>query len=230
MSILVRSLICLRGSLISLVLAAAMLSVGFVATTFDTALAQGQPVLLTPAQVAAIQAQVTAAINAANMQQFNTMVMDPAAFQLCNCTRPTPDQVNTMQCDNPGRLAALAQAIANVIIDLVGTYGPATAGDIASIVLATAMNAGVPPSAIGIGFGRAATQIAVGNNAAAILIAQDLANEGTAEIDNCFALADPVLAAVVMDPTGVGAPPAPPGPPQGPPTVTPVLATNPSPS
>lgn len=231
MSILVRSLICLRGSLISLVLAAAMLSAGFVATTFDTALAQGQPALLTPAQVAAIQAQVSAAINAASMQQFNIMVMDPAAIQLCNCTKPMPDQVNTMQCDNPGRLAALAQAIANVTVDLVVTYGPAAAGDITSIILATAMSANVPPSAIGIGLARAANQIAISNNSAAILIAQDLASEGTADIDNCFALGDPVLAAVVLDPTiVVGAGPGQPGAPNPPPPISPVLATNPSPS
>jgi len=220
-------LVCIRGKLTSLLLAILMLSVGLVATTFDRALAQAQPVFLTPAQVADIQQQVTAAITAANMQQFNNMVVDPAAFQLCNCTKPTPDQVATMQCDNPGRLAALAQAIATVTVNLIGVYGPAAAGDVTSIILATATAANVPPSAIGTGLGRAANQIAISNNAAAILIAQDLAAEGTADIDNCFALADPVLAAVVTEPPVVGAPPtAPPGPPQGPPTITPVLAVS----
>ena len=226
MSVVGRHFVFLRARLASLALAAALLVVGFVGTTFDSA--RAQVVLLTPAQIAAIQAQVNAAINAASMQQFNIMVMDPAAVQLCNCSKPTPDQVSTMQCDNPGRLAALAQAIANVEIDLITTYGPQAAGDITSIVLATAMAANVPPSAIGIGLARAATQIAISNNAAAILIAADLANEGTADVDNCFAVGDPVLAAVVMDPTTVGAPPAPPGPPQGPPPVTPVLAVSPS--
>jgi len=224
-----QSLICIRGKLFSLILATAMLSIGFVATTFDKAMAQAQPVILTPAQVADIQAQVTAAINAANMQQFNTMVLDPAAVQLCNCTRPTPDQVTTMQCDNPGRLAALTQAIATVTVNLINIYGPQAAGDITSVILATATAAGVPPAAIGTGLGRAAAQIAISNNAAAILIAQDLAAEGTADIDNCFALADPVLAAVVSEPPVVGAPPtAPPGPPQGPPIINPVLANTPS--
>jgi hypothetical protein len=124
-------LVCIR-KLGSLVLATLMLSVGLVATTFDRALAQAQPVLLTPAQVADIQAQVSAAITAANMQQFNTMVMDPTVVQLCNCTKPTPDQVSTMQCENPGRLAALAQAIATVTVNLIGVYGPQTAGDVTS--------------------------------------------------------------------------------------------------
>src|SRR5258705_10644481 len=141
-------LVCIRGKLGSLIFASAMLSAGLVATTFDRAMAQAQPVLLNPAQVADIQAQVTAAITAANMQQFNTMVMDPAVVQLCNCTKPTPDQVSTMQCDNPGRLAALTQAIATVTVNLIGVHGPAAAGDGTSIIQATATNAGVPPSAI----------------------------------------------------------------------------------
>jgi len=226
MSVVGRHFTFLKAQLASLALAVAVLAIGFVGTTLDTA--RAQVILLTPAQIQAIQAQVTAAINTANMQQFNVMVMDPAVVQLCNCNKPTPDQVSTMQCDNPARLAALAQAIANVELDLIATYGPQAAGDITSIVLATAMAANVPPNAIGIGLARAATQIAISNNAAAILIAQDLANEGTADVDNCFAIGDPVLAAVVMDPTTVGAPPAPPGPPQGPPPVTPVLAVSPS--
>src|SRR5262249_36503423 len=145
------------------------------------------------------------------------------------CTKPQPDQVSTMQCDNPGRLAALTQAIANVTVSLVGQYGPQTAGDVTSIILATAGAAGVPSAAIGTGLGRAATQIPLSNNAAAILIAQDLAAEGTADIDNCFANADPVLAAVVTEPPTVGAPPTnPPDPPQTPPPINPVLATTPS--
>ena len=40
-----QSLICIRGKLFSLVLATAMLSIGFVATTFDKAMAQAQPVI-----------------------------------------------------------------------------------------------------------------------------------------------------------------------------------------
>ena len=231
MSSLANSLIFLKGRFASLGLAAALacfLGLGFVATTLDSALAQGQPVILTPVQVAAIQAQVTAAINAANMQQFNNMTVDPAALIVCNCTRPNVDQANTMQCDNPARTAALAQAITNVTLNLIGQFGPSAAGDVTSIIVATSMAAGVPPSAIGTGLGRAAQQIGVGNGPAAILIAQDLANEGTADIDNCFSLADPILAAVVTGPpttVGVG-PPRPPGPPIAPPPIAPVLAVS----
>jgi len=171
MSSLANSLIFLKGRFASLGLAAALacfLGLGFVATTLDSALAQGQPVILTPVQVAAIQAQVTAAINAANMQQFNNMVVDPAALIVCNCTRPNVDQANTMQCDNPARTAALAQAITNVTLNLIGQFGPSAAGDVTSIIIATSMAAGVPPSAIGTGLGRAAQQIGVGNGPAAI--------------------------------------------------------------
>ena len=218
----------LKGRLASLALAATlvcMLGLGFVATTLDSALAQGQPVILTPAQVAQIQAQITAAINAANMQQFNTMVVDPAALIVCNCNRPNVDQANTMQCDNAARTAALATAIQNVMLNLIGQFGPSSAGDITSIVVATAMAQGVPPSAVGIGLGRAAQALGTANGPAAILIAQDLANEGTADIDNCFSLADPILAAVVTgNPVTTGAPPTPPGPPVGPPPIAPVLA------
>src|SRR5258708_32767629 len=99
-----RSLNSLKSRLASLGMATSLtclLGLGFVATTLDSALAQGQPVILTPAQVATIQAQINAAITAANMQQFNTMVADPAALIVCNCTRPNVDRANTMQCDNP---------------------------------------------------------------------------------------------------------------------------------
>jgi len=203
------------------------LGLGFAAAPLDSAFAQGQPAILTPQQVAAIQAQITAAINAANMQQFNTMVVDPAALVLCNCNRPNVDRANTMQCDNPARMAAVAQAIANVTVNLVAQFGPAAAGDITSIIVATSMGAGVPASAIGTGLGRAAQQLGTANGPAAILIAQDLANEGTADIQNCFSLADPILAAVVAGPpVTTGAPPAAPTPPQGPPAITPVLALN----
>ena len=223
----------LKGRLASLALAAALvcvLGLGFVATTLDAALAQGQPAILTPAQIAQIQAQITAAINAANMQQFNNMVVDPAALIVCNCNRPTVDQASTMQCDNAARTAALAQAIQTVTLNLIGQLGPSAAGDITSIVIATAMAQGVPPSAVGIGLGRAAQALGTVNGPAAVLIAQDLANEGTADIDNCFSFADPILAAVVQTPTTVGAGPQPnpPGPPVGPPGVNPVLALTPS--
>src|SRR3954471_23318448 len=100
MSSLANSLNSLRGRLASLALAVALscfLGLGFAAAPLDSAFAQGQPAILTPQQVAAIQAQITAAINAANMQQFNTMVVDPAALVLCNCNRPNVDRANTMQ-------------------------------------------------------------------------------------------------------------------------------------
>ena len=231
MSNLANSLIFFRGRLASLGLAGALaflLGLGFVATTFDSALAQNQPVILNPAQVAQIQAQITAAIDAANMQQFNTMVVDPAALIVCNCNRPMVDQANTMQCDNAARLGALAQAITNVTLNLIGQFGPAAAGDITSIIIATSMAQNVPPTAVGIGLGRAAQQLGTTNGPAAILIAQDLANEGTQDIDNCFSRADPILAAVVQTPTPiVGAgPPTPPGPPVGPPPIAPVLAVS----
>jgi hypothetical protein len=220
-------LISIQRKLLSFVVAAALLGLGFVATTFDSALAQGQAVILAPAQVAAIQAQITAAINAANMQQFNNMVVDPAALIVCNCTRPNVDRVNTMQCDNAARTAALAQAITNVTLNLIGQFGPSAAGDITSIVIATSMAQNVPASAVGIGLGRAAQQLGTTNGPAAILIAQDLANEGTADIDNCFSLADPILAAVVTGPpVTTGAPPTPPGPPTAPPPIAPVLAVS----
>jgi hypothetical protein len=222
--------ISLKGRLASLSLATALaccVGLGFVATTFDSALAQQQVVILTPAQVAAIQAQITAAINAANMQQFNNMVVDPAALIVCNSTRPNVDRVNTMQCDNAARTAALAQAITNVTLNLIGQYGPSAAGDLTSIIVATSMAAGVTPSAIGIGLGRAAQQLGTVNGPAATLIAQDLANEGTADINNCFSLGDPILAAVVTGPPmTTGAPPAPPGPSTTPPPVSPVLAVS----
>ena len=99
--------------------------------------------------------------------------------------------------------------------------------------LASAMNAGVPASAIGAGLGKAAQQIAQGNGAAAILIAQVMANEGTADIDNCFAstVGSQQLASIALGPPnttaaggGGGAGGGAPG--NGAPGVAPVLATS----
>jgi hypothetical protein len=143
-------------------------------------------------QIAAAQAQITAAINAANVAPLNTIVIDPTVQTWCNCAASTlPNTelltVDQQACADAARLSALAKAIADVTLALVGMHGPDAASEIASIVLATAMNLNVPPTAIGAGLGAAATQLAQADQDAAILVATVLANEGTVGIANCFA-------------------------------------------
>jgi len=209
---LANAMVVLRKNIASAALAAMMccaVGLGFVATTLGTAYAQPQATL-TPAQISTIQAQIAATINAVNMQQFNTMVVDPAVLALCNCAQNTNTANNpNAACENPAKNAALAQAIADLLVSLVGTYGSGAAGEITSIILASAMSAGVPATAIGAGLGKGAQQLAQANGAAAILVAQVMANEGTLDIDNCFAstVGSQQLASIALGPptnTGAG--------------------------
>ena len=118
--------------------------------------------VLTAAQETAIEDAVQAAIDEVNAQIFAT----PEAQE-----------------------AAMVAAIANVIQAMVNTYGGAAAAAIASIVIATATNAGVSAATIGIGMGTAAAIIEQTNPAAALSIAQTIANEGTEAIAVSFATA-----------------------------------------
>ena len=104
-------------------------------------------------------------------------------------------------CDAP----ALVQALADLNGSLVSTYGPQSASEISSIILATATSAGVPQEAIGAGLGRSAETIAQTDENTAILIAQVIANEGTGIITNSFAgsVCNPALAAIALAPPAV---------------------------
>jgi len=211
--------------------------VGFVATTLGTAYAaaaqgQQQGTGLSAVQIAAIQAQIKAAIDAANMKQFDAMMVDPQVQAICNCAMQDAANNLLRMCDNPARIAALAQAIADVTVTLVKNYDPKFAGEIASIILSVAMNSGVPSTAIGVGLGKGAQQVAQSDTMAATFIAQEIANEGTVDIANCFASAvgSQQLASIALGPpstTGAGAGgPGAPG--NGSPGVNPVLAVSPS--
>jgi len=114
----------------------------------------------------------------------------------------------TSICDAP----ALVQAIADLNTSLVATYGPQSASEIGSIILASATGAGIPEEAIGAGLGQGAKTIGQTDRDAAILIAQVIANEGTAGIANSFAggVCNPALAAIALaPPAAVAAPPEP---------------------
>lgn len=89
-----------------------------------------------------------------------------------------------------GDATAIELAISQTLQAAVAQYGVGTAGQIASVILVSAEQAGVAPTQIGNGLAQAAAAIAPGNNAASASIATTVANEATtAEIESFQATA-----------------------------------------
>ena len=115
---------------------------------------------LSPAAVTSIQSQLQAAINAVNAKGLTGAALD----------------------------AALTSAVAQVMIEDAQMYGTGSAGEIASVILASTT---IPPTDIGAALGQAAAELAATNFNPGKATAQAVANEGApATVEACANAAD----------------------------------------